>query len=300
MPARNKVCVVTGDDRPVLSGEAARDSYPSLTYEINRRFCEHAGWDFRYELYRLPKRPWGSLAAYCSSARQHRASSWLKLLAVSRALDLGYEQVLWIDSDCIFYNHEADWSDFVAMFRPDGVRIAGWIDRPYFTDQICAGFFGVQNCDEVRSLLSSIWTRPAATSVVHPYEQAELVADLRQRPAGWYHLVDEPMFSLEDRNQRILHVASNQPGLRKTQFLEWFSERGLSFCPQKLEAHVHSDLDLAAADRALSGRGPGMVEHVSREAFVFWQLGQRRYRSFRVSVATALSPIRARVREKTQ
>ena len=97
-----------GDDRHVLTGEPAFRSYPSLAYEINRIFCERRSWDFRYERYQLPSRPWGRLSAFAHKARQHRAASWVKLLAVLKVLDLGYDFVVWIDSDCIFYDHEAN------------------------------------------------------------------------------------------------------------------------------------------------------------------------------------------------
>jgi hypothetical protein len=106
-----------GDDRPVVGGSSVFSSYPSLAYEINRLFCEKMGWDFRYEQYQLPRRWWGTLPPFSSAAHQSRAASWVKLLAVERALDLGYELVVWIDSDCIFKDFERRIEEFLPQMK---------------------------------------------------------------------------------------------------------------------------------------------------------------------------------------
>ncbi len=269
----NEICVVMGDDRPVLAGEAARSSYPSLAYEINRRFCEQHGFSFRYEYYQLEPRPWGKLAAYCAAARQHRASSWVKILAVLRALDMGYERVVWIDSDCVFFRHDAEWSDFFGFFDDPGVQLASWVDRPFNPNQLCAGFFAVRNSAEVRALLRDIWCRQSATSTRHPYEQAEFVRYLKAKPATWHRLVDEPMFALESPDQRLLHIASHDRPLTIPLFLRWFEERGLLPHPQGIDTLVYSDLDLSAADALLSGSAPRAVDVAGREIWALYQSG---------------------------
>jgi hypothetical protein len=276
--ARKRVCVVMGDDRPVVPGEAARRSYPSLAYEINRRFCADRGWDFRYEQYRLPRRPWGKLSAYSTAARQHRGASWVKILAILRALDLGYELVIWIDSDCIFYRHDADWSDFLDLFRRPDLQFAAWVDRPYHLDQPCCGFFALRNSQRARSMLETIWGTPAESATRHPYEQDEFVRFLKAHPPSWHHLVDEPMFRLEDPRQRLLHLANFSNSLRIPEFTRWFAERGIEPDPQGLEDHVHADLDVDRADLHLSGRAPNPMEALRRELWGVAEAGRHRLR----------------------
>ena len=284
----NAVCVVMGDDRPVLAGQAARSSYPSLAYEINRRFCERHGFHFRYEHYQLQARPWGKLAAYCASARQHRASSWVKILAVLRALDMGYQRIVWIDSDCIFYRHEADWSDFFSFFADPKVQLASWVDRPFNPDQLCAGFFAVRNSTEVRSMLREIWRCRSGTSTTHPYEQAEFVRYLKARPAFWHRLVDEPMFKLESPKQRLLHIASHDRPLTVPLFLRWFEEREIMPHPQEIDSHVHFDLDLDAVDASISGSTPGVLTSVERELWALRQFGVSKARQVRCHLQSAI------------
>lgn len=271
MKSVKRVCVVMGDDRPILLGDAARASYPSLAYEINRRFCERNGWDFRYEHYQLRSRPWGKLSAYSTAARQHRAASWVKLLAILRALELGHEIVIWIDSDCIFYCDDADWSDFLGLFGRGDLHLAAWVDRPYSEDQLCAGFFAVRNDAPVRDMLRLLWERPSPTSFRHAYEQVEFQRFLRSQPPSWHHLMHEPMFALEDPKQRLLHLATDSRHLRLPIFLRWFEDRRIPPHPQHTERHVHVDLDIGLADERLSGRRPGLLESAEREAWPVFQ-----------------------------
>jgi hypothetical protein len=299
--APNRVCVVMGDDRPVLSGDAARGSYPSLAYEINRRFCARQGWDFRYEHYWLPERPWGKLSAYSSAARQHRGASWVKILAITRGLDLGYERVIWIDSDCIFYRDDADWSDFLGSFDDPQLQFAGWLDRPFHDDQPCCGFFALRNSDQVRDMLSGIWNTPSKTCTSHPFEQDEFARLLRSKPPGWHRLMDEPMFRLEDPRQRLLHLANFSHKLRVPEFTRWFEERGLQPHPQGIRAHVHSDLDVDSADHRMSGRQPGPLEHCRRELWGLREAGRARWMRVRGKLLSSrLGPTIRRAAERSR
>ncbi|MFZ9206440.1 MAG: hypothetical protein ACO22D_03520 [Schleiferiaceae bacterium] len=260
------VCVVMGDDRPVVTGRLAMSSYPSLAYEINRRFCEKLGWDFRYEQYQLPKYWWGKLPPYSSAAHQSRAASWVKLLAVQRALDLGYEFVVWIDSDCIFYDHHADWSSTLSHFNQPEVSFLSWVDRPFYTDQFCAGFFIVRSSDRIRELIRTTWTAPSTFSLKHVYEQSELNAAIKDWPSSHYVIVDEPMFELEDDTQKLLHIASFNHKQRVPSFLKWFADRGLKPEPQKTLVHVITDLEVDEWDRRWSGVGLSGGDFIRRYA----------------------------------
>lgn len=276
-----KVCVVMGDDRPVVGGSSAFSSYPSLAYEINRLFCEKMGWDFRYEQYQLPRRWWGTLPPFSSAAHQSRAASWVKLLAVERALDLGYELVVWIDSDCIFYHHEADWSGLLGQFNRPDVSFLSWVDRPFFTDQFCAGFFVVRSCDRIRHLIQTTWNRPSRYSLKHVYEQSELNAALKAWPRSQYVLVDEPMFALEEPTQKLLHVASFDHQLRVPSFLKWFADRGLQPEPQKTDAHVVTDLEVDEWDRRWSGTEPTPGDVVRRYSRGLLQAARAKIKRFK-------------------
>lgn len=261
-----------GDDRPVLEGAMARQSYPSLAFEINRIFCEKKGWDLRYEQYQLPKTWFGTLPAYSSSAGQVRAASWVKLLAVQRALELGYEFVVWIDSDCIFYNHDADWDEIMSNFDQPEVLFLSWLDRPFYHDQFCAGFFIVRSDSQVKSLLRSIWNAPSEYSWKHVYEQSALNEALRKWPKSSVILVDEPMFSLEESHQKLLHIASFDHEKRLPSFMAWFEIHGMTPVPQNAKMHVFYDLLVDDWDQRNSGKGLTSLDLVRRTMWGFYQV----------------------------
>jgi hypothetical protein len=271
-----KVCVVMGDDRPVREGAQTATSYPSLAYEINRRFCASKNWDFRYECYGLPSRPWGSWSAYSRSARQHRAASWVKIFAVLRALELGYEFVIWIDSDCIFYNHSADWSDVMESFDRPELQFLSWVDRPFYHDQFCAGFFIVRSSEAIQRLLCELWTQPSDYSWKHVYEQSELNSRIKCWSPAEYTIIDEPMFRLEVEDQRLLHLASFDHQKRIPGFADWFAQRSIK--PEALEVknHVFTDLLVDQWDQKLGGRALTWIERLGRDV---WSMRQAIRRS---------------------
>lgn len=268
--------MVMGDDRPVREGAQTATSYPSLAYEINRRFCASKNWDFRYECYVLPSRPWGSWSAYSRSARQHRAASWVKIFAVLRALEIGYEFVIWIDSDCIFYDHNADWSDVMESFDRPELQFLSWVDRPFYHDQFCAGFFIVRSSEAIQRLLCELWTQPSDYSWKHVYEQSELNSRIKRWSPAEYSIVDEPMFRLEVEDQRLLHLASFDHQKRIPGFVDWFAQRSIE--PEALEVnkHVFTDLLVDQWDQKLGGRALTWIERFGRDA---WSMRQAIRRS---------------------
>jgi len=267
-----RVCVVMGDDRPVITGDRAKSSYSSLAYEINRQFCEKKGWDFRYEKYSLPKRPWGVWQAYSREVSEHRAPTWIKLLAIHSALQLSYDYVIWIDSDCIFYSHDRPWEGILEKFINPDLHLIGWLDQPFHTDKFCAGFFVLRNSEESKNMLKTIWLKSSNFSWAFPYEQYELNSYLSESPASFFLFLDEPMFQLMSSDQYLLHVAGFEHQKRVPSFLKWFDDHSHPPLPEKTENHVFCNLDVDAYDKTLSNSPLRASQIVQRE---FWGLLQR-------------------------
>jgi hypothetical protein len=260
-----------GDDRPVITGDKARHSYSSLAFEINRRFCENKGWDFRYEQYLLPKRPWGVWQGFSRTVGDHRAPTWIKLIAVHRVLGMGYDYVIWIDSDCIFYNHDRSWESILTQFTNPELHLIGWLDKPFHTNKFCAGFFIVKNAEAVKKMFERIWLSSSKYSWAFPYEQYELNSFLSQSPENFYVFLDEPMFELESSDQFLLHVAGFEHQNRVPKFLQWFANQSILPNPQKVDEHVFHDLNVDAYDGMLSGLKLSFFQIIQRE---FWGLAQ--------------------------
>jgi hypothetical protein len=268
--------VIMGDDRAVITGEHAKKSYSSLAYEINRRFCEKKGWDFRYEKYALPQRPWGVWQGYSREASEHRAPTWIKLLAVHSALQRNHDYVIWIDSDCIFYNHDRSWDAILGEFSNPMLHLIGWLDNPFHSDKFCAGFFIVRNSMEVRNMLKTIWLTSSKFSWAFPYEQHALNAFLAKSSSAFSLFLDEPMFELKSPNQYILHVAGFEHQRRVPSFLEWFEDHGFSPLPLKTEEFVFEDLDVDAYDEMLSNSPLRLSQIFQRECWGLFQRGRQK------------------------
>jgi hypothetical protein len=284
MDAPRRICVVMGDTRPVYGDERAWSSYPSLTFAINERFARQCGWDFRYEQYQIAEMPWGKLEAYSTAAGQHRAPTWVKLMAVDQALELGYEAVLWIDTDCIFYNHAADWSDILVQLSTH--NFVGWADKPFNDNDLCAGFFAVRNRPEVRNLLKALWLKPSMFHWKQFHEQTELNAFFRRSGPEWLWLIDEPMFSLESESQRLYHIASFDTLLRIPKFTEWLVSRNLGPASAGvIDGMVYRTLDVDLYDLKWSGIEPGALDRIRRILWSLRSFGRRTakkiYRSIR-------------------
>ena len=279
MNESSKVCVVMGDDRPVYSDDRAWNHYPSLTFAINLTFAQEKGWDLVYEHYVLPRSLGGTLEAYSSHAREHRAPTWIKLMAIDKAFDSGYDLVVWIDTDCVFYNHEADWDDLLGAAQ--SANIVAWRDKPFNPDQICAGFMLVRNTSEVRSLIRELWIQPTPYAWVQFHEQSELNAFLKHAPSHWVKMIDEPMFTLESESQRLLHVASFDTLLRVPYFSKWLRDRGLGPADQKIVAEkCKRDLHVDQYDARWSGRTPNFFEHFSRILRMIRSRARRKLKQF--------------------
>lgn len=268
MDSPNSVCIVMGDTRSVYSDHRAWSSYPSLSFAINELFARRMGWDFRFEQYQIPKMPWGPLEAYSTNSKQHRASTWIKLMAVEQAFELGYETVVWIDTDCIFYNHDADWSDVMNHLKTK--NFVGWVDKPFNDHWLCAGFFAVRNRPEVRSLLRDLWVKPSKYHWKQFHEQTELNVFFQRAGSEWIELIDEPMFCLESESQRLLHIASFDTLKRVPMFTEWLVARSLGPSSEDVIANrVFRTLHVDDFDFAWSGVRPGALDHFRR---VVWSL----------------------------
>ena len=67
-----------------------------LTKERNQKYCERFGFDFWYEVYadeeRLPL----------------TSGSWMKVELIKKALEKGYEYIVWLDPDSMIYDDSID------------------------------------------------------------------------------------------------------------------------------------------------------------------------------------------------
>ena len=97
-----KICVFMSDNR-LLSNDINNANYNSLTASINYEYCKKYNYNFLYyrpyldnkeiiDLYNCPD----------PNSSELRHAAWSKLLSTQLALQLDYDYIVYIDSDCIF------------------------------------------------------------------------------------------------------------------------------------------------------------------------------------------------------
>ena len=149
---------------------------------------------------------------------QYRAASWGKLVSLKYALTLGYDYLVYIDSDCVFVDHSTSIENFiertpVQVGNPFPKSCIGFLkNTPYEDDLPCAGFIVVKNCAASLSFLKEWWDFPnESKNFDHPYEQSSLhglFRDNMEQLCVW-----DSIFFLEKEGQFLRHI--NIPELRQ-------------------------------------------------------------------------------------
>jgi hypothetical protein len=148
---------------------------------------------------------------------QYRAASWAKLVSLKYALGLGYDHVVYIDSDCVFVDHSTRIETFIErttlqVGTPFEKSYVGFLkDVPWHNDLPNAGFIVAKNCAETLSFLKTWWNfANPSKNFEHPYEQSSLhkiFAENADRLCVW-----DSVFFLETEDQFLRHL---YPDLRK-------------------------------------------------------------------------------------
>jgi hypothetical protein len=149
---------------------------------------------------------------------QYRAASWAKLVSLKYALTLGYDYLVYIDSDCVFVDHNTSIENFIERTPVQVGNLfpkscIGFLkNTPYEDDLPCAGFIVVKNCAATLSFLKEWWDfANASKNFAHPYEQSSLhylFSDNMEQLCVW-----DSIFFLEKEGQFLRHI--NIPELRQ-------------------------------------------------------------------------------------
>ena len=126
---------------------------------------------------------WDRGAGACRPDEQERGASWCKLLAVSDALDRGYEIVVFIDSDAYFAlddNHRRSVPDVLARYGAgtawDAYPVWCPPNTPWGDDAANSGLQFWINSEASKGFLKK-WWEYSANPKAHPYEQTVLEPD---------------------------------------------------------------------------------------------------------------------------
>jgi hypothetical protein len=236
-------------DSRSLESDKGSAGYHSLAAFINAAYARRWGYDFIY--IRTPEMPVTAsisdfvrvttslgrrllkggfrsptqerTCCYNAKLREPRCGSFAKLVAMRDAVAMPYDTIVYIDSDCVFRDHERSVEDFTShcpVHRGvpfDQARIGFLRNIPWTPDLPCAGFFIARNGPETRALLRKWWDYPNPEHAFqHDFEQSslrEIYPEVSSQICVW-----DAIFFQEQEGQWLRHVSSDQRELRMPYF----------------------------------------------------------------------------------
>jgi hypothetical protein len=223
--------VCMSDNRPLERCVESAD-YNSLVAAINQEYCNKHNYDFIY--FRPYLNRVDNYSVYnCLDplSKEERHASWAKLLTMSRALEMGYEHVVYIDSDCIFKTFEQSLEDYVKPYGDKDVVFMN--NKPWSETLPCSGFFVCKVGPGAKQFLrdwysvsipyrnkNHAWEQDGLWSIYTKYNLA--ITD------GW-------MFR-ETEGQFLRHIGKNDHALRIPYFKRFLESKQISFstCVSKI------------------------------------------------------------------
>jgi hypothetical protein len=199
-----KILIFMSDNRK-LTGDIDVASYESLTAAINFAYATRHGYDFIY--YNPYLNGTGNPLYNCVDRNNGkiRHASWSKLLSTKKALELDYDYVVYIDSDCIFKDHDFCLESIINS-NPTKLCIF-WNNYPWSSTEPCAGFYIAKVTPETKTIFDFWYNcNYPHFNKTHPWEQHAL--------HNFYNtiniaILDNVMF--EERPLQILrHIGSDE------------------------------------------------------------------------------------------
>jgi len=199
-----KVCVFMSDNRP-LDPNPTTDSYSSYVAAINYEYCKIHGYDFiYYQPYLHVKEPLSLYNCIDPTTKELRHASWSKLLSTTLALDLPYDYIMYIDSDCIFKDFTIKIESFLETNLDKSILF--WSNKPWSTDHPCAGVYICKVSSETKELIRNWYNYSIPDhNTCHMYEQNALWQIYKTLNMG---IIDDIMFD-ETPGQFLRHIGIN-------------------------------------------------------------------------------------------
>jgi hypothetical protein len=219
-----KILVFMSDNRP-LDPNPETQEYNSVVAAINAAYCKQHGYDFLYyQPYLRVKEPLCLYNCLDPTTKEPRHASWSKLLSTKLALDLHYDYIMYIDSDCIFKRFDLRIESFLEPYLEKSILF--WSNKPWSTSHPCAGVYLCKVCDQTKDLIKSWYNYSIpAHNTQHMYEQNALWQFFGELNMA---IIDDTMFSEVD-GQFLRHIGIDVHYQRLPYFKRFHEEKGISY-----------------------------------------------------------------------
>ena len=219
-----RILVFMSDNRPLQHDQTTAE-YHSLAAAINAEYCRKHKYNFLY--YRMYKETIDNMDLYnCNdpTTGEPRHASWSKLLATQHAMDLGYDYIVYIDTDCIFRDFNTSLETFIDQSPKHDILFFN--NKPWHYNLPCAGFY-ISKVSPTMKTLFEIWY---ATSIPeynkkHHWEQEALWMVYKEYDVG---ILDKWMF-YEDPGQFLRHIGSSEKENRMPYFHTKIAELDIDY-----------------------------------------------------------------------
>ena len=212
------------DNRP-LESNINISAYNSLVASINYEYCKKHNYDFIYY------RPYLSDINIIDinncidpNTNNPRHSAWSKILSTKLALQLSYDYIVYIDSDCIFKNTEQTIEPFIEPYTKSDVIFLN--NKPWGDDLPCSGFYICKVCDTTKQFINDWYNvNIPEYNIKHIWEQAALWEIYSKYNIA---IVDSWMFKEVD-GQYLRHVGSTEHNIRIPYFLDTIKKYNINY-----------------------------------------------------------------------
>lgn len=226
-----KILVFMSDNR-ILSSDLENADYNSLSASINYEYCKKHGYDF---IYYRPFLNNSNVIEINNNIDPNtgipRHSAWSKLLSTQLALQLKYDYVVYIDSDCIFRNFEKTLESFIEpLLTYDLIFLNNF---PFnHDDKPCSGFYVGKVSRHLRNLIKH-WFSYDFKGKKNPvrWEQGALWQFYKKHNI---HVVNDIMF-LEKKGQYLRHIGTFDNKKRIPYFKQYIKDKGINFSKNILD-----------------------------------------------------------------
>ena len=210
----SKIAIITSDNRDVKFNDK-KNNYVELSALINLNYAIRNKCDFffykivdDFNIKYLNKKE--TLTSYSRLARSCKAASWVKLLTIYSTLNLNYEYIIYLDSDCIFNNQKITINQIVRLLKKK--QMLFYSDKPWNINLPNCGFILLKNSYFNKSFIKKWWQTFSLKNLTHPYEQFWLqkfwLNNLKIVKKKIILLPDE-ICRLKNKKQFIFHMTSD-------------------------------------------------------------------------------------------
>jgi hypothetical protein len=183
------------------------DDYNSITSQINKIYADKWKYDFRYI----------KVDKCFSNKEEERHSSWAKLISIKKViLENKWDIIVYIDSDCIFKNHDLTIKDYLKSVKNINNQdlkeryITFLNDIPWSDKLPCAGFFIIKTKLKKHHIIDDWFDSDFPNyNMKHTWEQYALHNRIMSLYKDDIEIINDVMF-LEQSNQFLRHIGSHE------------------------------------------------------------------------------------------